>query len=200
MFTGIVETVGTVQSVKANGSNLSFWVKSSITAALKVDQSVSHDGICLTIEAIKDDQYQVTAIEETIRKSNISHWLPGQKINLERCMTLGGRLDGHIVQGHVDATGTCLSVTAENGSFLYRFSFPKTYNHLIIDKGSIAVLGTSLTCVDVVDGEFSVAIIPYTYEHTSISQVRPGSLVNLEFDVIGKYIARMQTYPPGSGQ
>ncbi|SEA19586.1 riboflavin synthase alpha chain [Arachidicoccus rhizosphaerae] len=195
MFTGIVETVGTVQAVAATGGNLSFWIKSSITAELKVDQSVSHDGICLTVESIIGDQYQVTAIEETIRKSNISQWQPGKKVNLERCMTLGGRLDGHIVQGHVDATGTCLSVTPEQGSYLYRFSFPKAFNHLIIEKGSIAVSGTSLTCFDVSDGAFSVAIIPYTYEHTGISQISSGSLVNLEFDVIGKYIARMQAFP-----
>ena len=198
MFTGIVETVGTVQSVQTNGSNLSFWISADITTELKVDQSVSHDGICLTVEAIRDKQYQVTAIEETIRKSNISHWQPGKKVNLERCMTLGGRLDGHIVQGHVDATGICLSVTPENGSYLYRFSFPKDFNHLMIDKGSIALSGTSLTCFDVADGQFSVAIIPYTYAHTSISQVVPGSPVNLEFDVIGKYIARMQAYPPAA--
>lgn len=194
MFTGIVETVGKILDISASGHNLSFWLEADITRELKVDQSVSHDGICLTVEAINESRYQVTAIEETIRKSNISEWQIGKTVNLERCMTLGGRLDGHIVQGHVDATGTCLSVTPENGSYLYRFSFPKPFNHLIIEKGSIAVSGTSLTCFDVGDGVFSVAIIPYTYQHTSISQLKPGDLVNLEFDVIGKYIARMQAF------
>ena len=200
MFTGIVETVGKVQEIAPNGHNLSFWIQAAITPMLKVDQSVSHEGICLTVEEIKEDRYRVTAIEETIRKSNIGNWQIGKAVNLERCMSLGGRLDGHIVQGHVDATGTCLSVTPENGSYLYRFSFPKAFNHLIIEKGSIAVSGTSLTCFDVADGAFSVAIIPFTYEHTSISQVTPSSLVNLEFDVIGKYIARMQSFPVKTGE
>lgn len=198
MFTGIVEMVGKVVKIVASGHNLTFWLQAAITPELKVDQSVSHDGICLTVEAIKDDCYQVTAIEETIRKSNIGQWQIGKTVNLERCMTLGGRLDGHIVQGHVDATGTCLNITPENGSYLFRFSFPKAFNHLIIEKGSIAICGTSLTCFDVSDGAFSVAIIPYTYQHTSISQVKPGDLVNLEFDVIGKYIARMQAFSVGN--
>lgn len=196
MFTGIVETIGEVKKVTASGRNLSFWIKSSITSELKVDQSVSHDGICLTVEAIDSDLYQVTAIEETIQKSTISHWKPGKKVNIERCLPMGGRLDGHIVQGHVDGVGTCLSVSVLEGSYVYRFGFPETFNHLVIEKGSIAVAGTSLTCFDVADGCFSVAIIPYTYEHTSISQVKAGDNVNLEFDVVGKYIARMQQYPP----
>ncbi|UAY55184.1 riboflavin synthase [Arachidicoccus terrestris] len=194
MFTGIIETVAQVKKVQSADGNLAFWLESPIASELKVDQSVSHDGICLTVEAIEQNQYKVTAIEETIRKSNISQWQPGKMVNVERCMTLGGRLDGHIVQGHVDATGTCAAVTPQNGSYLYRFSFPKAFNHLIIEKGSIAVSGTSLTCFDVTDGQFSVAIIPYTYAHTSIRQVMEGDLVNLEFDVIGKYIARMQTF------
>lgn len=200
MFTGIIETVGQVVQMQSEGSNLTFWLESAITPELKVDQSVSHDGICLTVEAIENNRYQVTAIEETIRKSNIGQWQAGKKVNLERCMTLGGRLDGHIVQGHVDATGICISVSPEAGSYLYRFSFPTAFNHLIIEKGSISVSGTSLTCFDVADGQFSVAIIPYTYQHTSISQVKPGDLVNLEFDVIGKYIARMQAFPPKTKQ
>lgn len=194
MFTGIIESMGVVIKLERSGGNLSLWLQAPITPELKVDQSVSHDGICLTVEQIDGDQYKVTAIEETIRKTNIGNWEVGKKVNLERCMTLGGRLDGHIVQGHVDATGSCLSITSENGSYLYRFSFPKVFNHLIIEKGSIAVSGTSLTCFDVTDGQFSVAIIPYTYEHTGIHQVQINDLVNLEFDVIGKYIARMQAF------
>ena len=196
MFTGIVEAVGEVADISAKGGNLSFWIIAPITTELKVDQSVSHDGICLTVEKIEGESYQVTAIEETIAKTNIGQWKPGRKVNLERCMTLGGRLDGHIVQGHVDATADCLSVRTEDGSYLYRFGFPKSFNHLIIEKGSISINGTSLTCFDVGDGVFSVAIIPYTYAHTSISQVKVGDKVNLEFDVIGKYISRMQAFPP----
>ena len=194
MFTGIVEAVGEVVAVTANGSNLSFTLSAGLAPELKVDQSLSHDGICLTVESVKGDRYVVTAIDETIRKTNIGQWQVGRKVNLERCMTLGGRLDGHIVQGHVDATGICQSVTQKAGSYLYQFSFPKAFNHLIIEKGSIAINGTSLTCFNVGDGVFTVAIIPYTYEHTSIGQVGATDQVNLEFDVIGKYITRMQTY------
>lgn len=192
MFTGIIETTGTVLSVQKNQGNLRFQVQSTLASELKVDQSVSHEGVCLTIEAVTEDAFQVTAIAETIEKTNMATWTPGRKLNLERCMLMGGRLDGHIVQGHVDTTGTCLSVTESAGSWVYRFSFPPAFAHLIIEKGSITVNGTSLTCFDLSEDSFSVAIIPYTYEHTSIQQVKPGTIINLEFDVIGKYIARIQ--------
>lgn len=192
MFTGIIETTGTVLSVQKNQGNLRFQVQSTLASELKVDQSVSHEGVCLTIEALTEDAFQVTAIAETIEKTNMATWTPGRKLNLERCMLMGGRLDGHIVQGHVDTTGTCLSVTESAGSWVYRFSFPPAFAHLIIEKGSITVNGTSLTCFDLSEDSFSVAIIPYTYEHTSIQQVKPGTVINLEFDVIGKYIARIQ--------
>ena len=195
MFTGIIESLAEVKKVDQNGTNISFWLHSPIIKELKVDQSVSHDGICLTVEEFDNELYKVTAIEETIQKTNISRWQTGKKVNVERCMQLGDRLDGHIVQGHVDATGICQSVTPQNGSYVYRFNFPSKFNHLVIEKGSIAVSGTSLTCFEVGDGVFSVAIIPYTYEHTSISQVMPGDQVNLEFDVIGKYITRMHQFP-----
>lgn len=196
MFTGIIETMGTILEVAQNHGNLTFKVQADLSQALKVDQSVAHDGVCLTIEAIAGDVYEVTAIEETLQKTNLSSWTVGRKINLERCMVMNGRLDGHIVQGHVDTRGTCEAVSEESGSWVYRFNFPDEFAHLIIEKGSIAVNGTSLTCFDVSDHAFSVAIIPYTYEHTSISQVTPGTVVNLEFDVIGKYIARMQQVMP----
>lgn len=192
MFTGIVETLGTVEQILPDQGNLSFWVRSPLTSELQIDQSVSHDGVCLTVEAIDNELYKVTAIEETLRKTNLGDWKTGRQVNIERCMVLNARLDGHIVQGHVDTTATCLQVTPQEGSWLYRFSFPVDFAHLIIEKGSIAINGTSLTCFDVKEQEFSVAIIPFTYTHTSIGKVTEGSRVNLEFDVIGKYIARMQ--------
>ncbi|HTN35958.1 MAG TPA: riboflavin synthase [Arachidicoccus sp.] len=192
MFTGIVETLGTVEQILSDQGNLSFWVRSPLTSELQIDQSLSHDGVCLTVEAIDNELYRVTAIEETLRKTNLGDWETGRRVNIERCMVLNARLDGHIVQGHVDTTATCLQVTPQEGSWLYRFSFPVDFAHLIIEKGSIAVNGTSLTCFDVKEQEFSVAIIPFTYTHTSIGKVTEGSRVNLEFDVIGKYIARMQ--------
>ena len=192
MFTGIIETLGYVESVLGQGTNKSFWISSSITDKLKVDQSVSHDGVCLTVEVIQNGQYRVTAIEETLKKTSLAKWLPGTTINLERCMLMNGRLDGHIVQGHVDTTATCIDRKDLEGSWEYRFQFDTDFAALVIEKGSISVNGTSLTIFDVTENAFTVAIIPYTYEHTSISGINVGSEVNIEFDLIGKYVNRMQ--------
>ena len=191
MFTGIIESLGKIQSIDTNGTNKTFWVESTLTAELKVDQSLSHNGVCLTVEELKDNLHRVTAIEETLEKTNLGTWQPGDLVNLERCMVMNGRLDGHIVQGHVDATATCLERTDRNGSWEYRFEFPKKFSHLVIEKGSICLNGTSLTIFNVKRSKFDIAIIPYTFEHTNIQSVVPGSLVNLEFDLIGKYVTRL---------
>jgi riboflavin synthase len=191
MFTGIVETMGIVRSVSASGTNISFRIESDLAPSLKVDQSLSHDGVCLTVESVDGRIHQVTAVRETLEKTNLGNWTEGRKVNLERAMQMGGRLDGHLVQGHVDATGTCLSVETREGSWEYVFSYPPAFAPLLIEKGSICVNGTSLTAFSLQENQFRVAIIPYTYEHTNISDLRPGSTVNLEFDLIGKYISRI---------
>ena len=190
MFTGIVENTGKIVSIEKNGTNASFWIESPLSADLKVEQSLSHDGVCLTVEMIDGSMHRVTAIEETLRKTNLGGWAEGKSVNLERCMIMNGRLDGHIVQGHVDATATCIDYQELAGSWEYRFEFPDGFGHLVIEKGSIAVNGTSLTCFHVDKHHFSIAIIPYTYEHTSIKQVNIGSIVNIEFDILGKYVQR----------
>lgn len=190
MFTGIVENTGKIISIEKKGTNASFWIESPLSGELKVDQSLSHDGVCLTVEAINGNQHRVTAIEETLKKTNLASWTKGIQVNLERCMLMNGRLDGHIVQGHVDATAVCTDYQVLEGSWEYRFSFPDGFGHLVIEKGSIAVNGTSLTCFNVAKNHFSIAVIPYTYEHTSISQVQIGSMVNIEFDILGKYVQR----------
>jgi riboflavin synthase len=190
MFTGIVETTGTVVAIEQWGTNHSFWIESPISGELKTDQSVAHDGVCLTVEMTENGRHRVTAIEETLDKSHLGSWATGSIINLERCMAMNGRLDGHLVQGHVDATGTCLQVEDHQGSWLYTFSFPEKFAGLMIEKGSICLNGISLTAFNVANDRFSVAIIPYTYEHTNMKNLVPGSLVNLEFDMIGKYIVR----------
>lgn len=190
MFTGIVESVGMVTEITQEGTNKSFWVRSELTPELSIDQSVSHQGVCLTVDQIKDGQYRVTAIEETLKKTNLNGWTIGCKVNLERCMVMNGRLDGHIVQGHVDTIATCIAKVEKKGSVEFRFQFPSQYAGLVIEKGSIAVNGTSLTLFDITEEAFTVAIIPYTYEHTSIGDVRIGTKVNIEFDLIGKYILR----------
>ncbi|HEY4337969.1 MAG TPA: riboflavin synthase [Puia sp.] len=190
MFTGIIESLGKLLSVTENGTNKTFWLESPLSNELKVDQSLSHNGVCLTVEEINGNTYRVTAIEETLRKSNLSSWRPRDNVNLERCMLMNGRLDGHIVQGHVDAVGTCLKRKELEGSWEFTFEFPKKFTHLVIEKGSISLNGVSLTLFDVKKARFSVAIIPYTYEHTNIRSILPGSNVNLEFDIIGKYVAR----------
>jgi riboflavin synthase len=192
MFTGIIETTGRVTKMEQHGTNLSFWIQSSIAGELKVDQSLAHDGVCLTVEQMDGGVHKVTAIQETLQKTCLGTWEIGQNINLERAMVLGGRLDGHLVQGHVDAKGTCLTVENKDGSWLYRISFPPQFGALIIEKGSICLNGISLTAFEVSKDAFSVAIIPYTYEHTNIQDITDGSKVNLEFDMLGKYIVRRQ--------
>jgi riboflavin synthase len=191
MFTGIIETLGTVQEVKKEQDNLHITIDSSITEELKVDQSVAHNGICLTVVAINKNFYTVTAIGETIKKTNISTWVVGDKVNLERAMKLGDRLDGHIVQGHVDQVGTCVAANETNGSWFYTFEYDSSLQNITIEKGSITVNGVSLTVVDSGKNNFSVAIIPYTYEHTNFHTFVVGTKVNLEFDVIGKYVSRL---------
>lgn len=191
MFTGIIETLGTVQEIKKENDNLHITVLSSITNELKIDQSVAHNGICLTVVELNDNSYTVTAIQETINKTNIGEWNTGDTINLERAMKLGDRLDGHIVQGHVDQTGICKSITETDGSWRYTFGYDEKLNNITIEKGSITVNGVSLTVVDSKSNEFSVAIIPYTYEHTNFKDFQVGTKINLEFDVIGKYVSRL---------
>ena len=191
MFTGIIETLGTIQEIKKENTNLHITVSSSITSELKIDQSVAHNGVCLTVVAIKDNSYTITAIDETIKKTNIGSWKAGDIINLERAMKLGDRLDGHIVQGHVDQTGTCIVAKETNGSWLYTFEYDETPNNITIEKGSITVNGVSLTVVDSKKNQFSVAIIPYTHEHTNFKSFEVGTKINLEFDVIGKYVCRL---------
>lgn len=190
MFTGIIECTGTILSVAESGSNRVFSIRSPLGPALRVDQSLAHEGVCLTVEAISDDTHQVTAIAETLQKTNLGLWSAGKSVNLERSLTLESRLDGHIVQGHVDATGICLSREEKDGSWEFRIRFPESFAALVIEKGSIALNGTSLTCFDVTKDAFSVAIIPYTFTHTSIHQLEPGQPVNLEFDMLGKYVQR----------
>lgn len=192
MFTGIIEAVGRVALVRQQGSNLSFRISSPISHELKVDQSVSHNGVCLTVESTGDGYHEVTAIEETLRKTNLAQWRTGSLVNLERCLPLNGRLDGHFVQGHVDTTGICLNRTELDGSWEFRISFPEKFAHLVIEKGSICINGISLTCFDVTRDNLSVAIIPYTWQHTMLHSLQAGDEVNLEFDLIGKYVQRAQ--------
>ena len=191
MFTGIIESLGKIESIETHGTNKTFWVSSPLTGELKVDQSISHNGVCLTIEEQKDNLHRVTAIEETLEKSNLGHWQPGDLVNLERCLVMNGRLDGHIVQGHVDTTATCLDRKDLQGSWEFRFEFPKKFSRLVIEKGSICLNGISLTIFNVKKTRFDIAVIPYTFEHTNIQSLNPGSKVNLEFDMIGKYVARL---------
>lgn len=190
MFTGIIESTGKIVSIEKKGSNASFWVSSPLSGELKIDQSVSHDGVCLTVDELKDGMHRVTAIEETLKKTNLGSWAAGGEINLERCMVMNGRLDGHIVQGHADCTAICQERKELDGSWEFIFQFPSEFAHLVIEKGSIAVNGTSLTCFNVNRDHFTVAIIPYTFEHTSIKHVQAGTAVNLEFDILGKYVQR----------
>jgi riboflavin synthase len=191
MFTGIIETLGIVKNIEKTGTNLHLTIESSITNELKIDQSVAHNGICLTVVNIKDNLYEVTAIKETIEKTNLSAWQIGNKVNLERAMKLGDRLDGHIVQGHVDQTGICTKIVEENGSWVFSFEYDANQSNITIEKGSITINGTSLTVINSIKNGFSVAIIPYTYEHTNFHELKIGSVVNLEFDVIGKYVSRL---------
>jgi riboflavin synthase len=196
MFTGIIESFGTIQKITQEGSNVHFELSSSIASQLKVDQSLAHDGVCLTVVNVHANVYRVTAIDETIRKTNLAAWKVGKKVNLERCMAANGRFDGHIVQGHVDQTGVVKRISDENGSWLFDMEYDQFPGNVTVEKGSITINGTSLTCFNSGPGRFSVAIIPYTYEHTNFHQLREGDVVNLEFDIVGKYIVRIiKGYP-----
>ncbi len=198
MFTGIIETTGIIDKITQSGTNKTFWVQSSLSSELKVDQSVSHNGVCLTVEAIETGMHQLTAIEETLLKTNLGDWKEGDTVNIERCLQMNGRLDGHIVQGHVDTTGTCVGVTEKNGSWEYNFSINPQFAHLIIEKGSISLNGISLTIFNVKEDGFTVAIIPYTYTHTNMQYVKAGNKVNIEFDMIGKYVNRIAALTKGT--
>lgn len=191
MFTGIIETLGTLVEVKKDQENLHLTVQSSLTPELKIDQSVAHNGVCLTVVSKTDATYTVTAIQETCLKTNIESWTVGSAINLERAMVLGARLDGHIVQGHVDQTGICTEIKEADGSWYFSFEYDASLHNITIEKGSITVNGVSLTVVNSKANAFSVAIIPYTYEHTNFHSFKVGTQVNLEFDVIGKYVSRL---------
>ena len=189
MFTGIIEQIAEVVKVESEGSNVHISLKSTITSELKIDQSVAHNGVCLTVVNISGDEYIVTAIKETLDKSNIGLLVVGSKVNIERCLKLGGRLDGHMVQGHVDQTAKCVEVKKENGSYVYTFKH-KLSDNMTVEKGSVCVNGISLTVVNSKDTSFSVAIIPYTHEHTNFHEFKDGTVVNIEFDILGKYIAK----------
>jgi riboflavin synthase len=189
MFTGIIEQLGVVKHIEREGENVHFTMNAPFTNELKIDQSVAHNGCCLTVVKIDGDDYTVTAIQETMQKTNLGDWNVGTKVNLERCMAMNGRLDGHIVQGHVDTTAVCTSIEDQDGSWKYTFRY--TTNQVTVEKGSATINGTSLTVVDSKDNEFSVCIIPYTYEYTNFHTLKIGDKVNLEFDIIGKYVAKL---------
>ena len=191
MFTGIVETIGIIKDIQKDQENLHLTIESKITNELKIDQSVAHNGICLTVVAVKENQYTITAIKETIEKTTIENWKKNDLVNLERAMILGSRLDGHIVQGHVDQIGYCKEIKEADGSWYFTFEYDKSLKNVTIEKGSITINGTSLTVVNSKLNEFSVAIIPYTYENTVFSTLKVGDAINLEFDVIGKYVKRL---------
>jgi riboflavin synthase len=193
MFTGIIEQLGIVEAIESNNTNLTLTIQSALVPELKVDQSLSHSGVCLTVEEIMANQYKVTAIDETLKKTTIGLWKKGDTINLERCLRFDGRLDGHIVQGHVDTVGTCIGYTEKNGSWEYVIEIDEKFATLIIEKGSIALNGISLTIFNVTNTSFTVAIIPYTYEHTNMHTLALGDKVNVEFDMVGKYVNRMHT-------
>jgi riboflavin synthase len=190
MFTGIIESKGTIVKATPEGSNVHFTIASDISEALKVDQSVAHNGVCLTVVELSEGAHTVTAVEETLKRSSLGHWGAGSAVNLERAMKVDARLDGHLVQGHVDATGTCVEIDKRDGSWYFRFRYEPGEERLLVDKGSVCINGVSLTVVEPKGNEFSVAIIPYTYEHTNFKEMQVGQEVNLEFDIIGKYIAR----------
>ncbi len=189
MFTGIIEQLGLITGIEKQNDNIHFTVKSNFTNELKVDQSVAHNGTCLTVVSINGEEYTVTAIHETLEKTNLGEWSIGTKVNLERCMQMNGRLDGHIVQGHVDTTAICSAIEDQNGS--WKFTFKYTTDQVTVEKGSVTVNGVSLTVVDSKEKQFSVCIIPYTFDHTNFHQINVGDKINLEFDIIGKYVAKM---------
>ena len=192
MFTGIIETTGELLDLRTENENVYLRVRSILGSELRIDQSLAHDGICLTVTAIEDDVHTVCAVPETISKTSLAHWRVGKRINLERCMPMNGRLDGHLVQGHVDGTGTCIERFDGGDHWRCVFEFQRQFAHLLIEKGSVCINGTSLTCFNVKETTFEVTIIPYTYHHTNFNQLNVNDTVNLEFDVIGKYLARFR--------
>ncbi|MEO5890050.1 MAG: riboflavin synthase [Ferruginibacter sp.] len=194
MFTGIIEQKGIIKEVISSGTNKTFWISSSISNEFTVDQSVSHNGVCLTVEEIANGQHRVTAIEETLKKTNLNSWEKDGVVNIERCLQMNGRLDGHIVQGHVDTIATCSAVIEKNGSWEYTFQFDSAFAALVIEKGSITVNGISLTLFNVSDNSFQVAIIPYTFEYTNMQYLKIPDEVNIEFDMIGKYVNRFMQF------
>ena len=193
MFTGIIENIGTITDIEITGNNYTFWIESPISHELKIDQSIAHNGICLTVEEVILQKHRVTAIHETIIKTNLQHLRKGDLVNLERCMQLNGRLDGHIVQGHVDTIAKCINIIDKTGSWEYQFSINDEFANLMIEKGSITLNGISLTIFDVTKNSFRVAIIPYTYLHTNMQHLQIEDWVNIEFDIIGKYINRIHS-------
>ena len=190
MFTGIIETLGKITDISINDTNHTFYIQSSISPQLKIDESVNHNGVCLTIEDIQHDTYRVTAIHETLLKTNASQWKRGDNINLERAMIMNGRLDGHIVQGHVDSTAVCIKRRDREGSVEFTFEFEQSFAHLVIEKGSVCINGISLTAFNITDETFTVAIIPYTLTHTNLGELQKDDTVNIEFDILGKYVTR----------
>lgn len=190
MFTGIIESMAEVVEVKPDSGNVDLVLSSSITHEFRIDQSVSHNGVCLTVVGIDGDRYTVTAVHETLTRSNLGKLVKGDKVNLERSMLMNGRLDGHMVQGHVDTVGVCDSVTGDDGSWIFRFSYPQSYDNLIVEKGSVCVNGVSLTVASCGAGFFTVAVIPYTFANTNFNFLRSGDPVNLEFDILGKYVLK----------
>ena len=193
MFTGIIESMGEVKKKVAEGTNVHLTVESILAGELRVDQSISHNGVCLTVTKLYDNAFEVTAVEETLKKSNLGQVKIGDKLNLERCMAADGRFDGHIVQGHVDQTAICTGISDQQGSWIFDFEFDPKNENIVVEKGSVCVNGVSLTCFNVTEKSFSVAIIPYTYEHTNFHQLQAGDQVNLEFDVIGKYVKKIMS-------
>jgi riboflavin synthase len=191
MFTGIIEALGIIQKISTDRTNRVFWIKSEISSELKIDESLCHNGICLTVEEIREDVYRVTAISETLDKTNAGKWETGDIVNLERSLPMNGRLDGHIVQGHVDGTAICVGKKDVGGSFEFTFSFDREHAALIIEKGSICLNGVSLTAFNVTQDTLMVAIIPFTFEHTNFHSIKEGEMVNIEFDILGKYVARI---------
>jgi riboflavin synthase len=190
MFTGIVESLGIIKEIAVSGTNKTFWVDSPLSSSFKIDQSVAHNGVCLTVEDVQQGLHKVTAVEETLEKTDLNQWKTGTRVNIERSLLPTNRLDGHFVQGHVDTTGTCTKIRNRRGSHEFEFEFPKNFAPLIIEKGSVCVNGISLTAFNVKKHSFTVAIIPYTFEHTNLQFIKEGNQVNLEFDMIGKYILR----------
>jgi riboflavin synthase len=192
MFTGIIEALATVRDIRQEGSNVHYTIEGPLTGELKVDQSVAHNGVCLTVTAIEGNSYTVTAVEETLKKTTLSTWKQGEKLNIERSLKLGDRLDGHLVQGHVDTVATCIDKKTLDGSWLFGFRFPAQFASLVIEKGSICINGVSLTVFNIGKDECMVTIIPYTYTHTNFHTIEVGTLVNIEYDVLGKYLLRSQ--------